>query len=148
MFRQIAKHEKMKKVTLTVFGISFLLAANAQDLNGMSEEILRGSTVLFVLLSLMIFVLSVIKSIIQYRLKNKIIEKGIPEHLATSVLQTSSTESKNMNVKWFSVLAGLGAGLMIVNYTQPLGIHSLAVMAFTISISFLGYYFFLKQVEK
>jgi hypothetical protein len=42
----------------------------------------------------------------------------------------------------------LGAGLMIVNYTQPLGIHSLAIMAFSISLSFLGYYFFIRQAGK
>jgi len=66
----------------------------------------------------------------------------------SSLLQTKTGEDRNINIKWFAILAGIGAGLMIVNYTMPLGFHSIAIMAFSISLSFLGYYFFLRLSEK
>ena len=114
----------------------------------MDEDVFRTFSVIAVLLSFMFFILAVLKKIFEYRLKNKIVEKGINENIASSILQTTSKEGIHINIKWFAILAGLGAGLMIVNYTQPLGIHSLATMAFSISLSFLGYYFFIKQSEK
>ena len=86
------------------------------------------------------------KKIFEYRLKNKIVDKGISENIAQSILETkSNNEAKYVNVKWFAILAGLGMGLIGVNYTQPLGFHSLAIMAFSISLSFLGYYLFTKN---
>jgi len=45
-------------------------------------------------------------------------------------------------------LTGIGLGLTIINYTLPLGIHSFAIIAFSIAASFLGYFLFLKQDEK
>jgi Zn-dependent protease with chaperone function len=72
------------------------------------------------------------------------VDKGVPENIASSILQTNSKESRHINIKWFALLAGIGAGLTIVNYTLPLGIHSLAIMMFSISLSFLGYFFYLK----
>jgi hypothetical protein len=96
----------------------------------------------------MYFILTVLKRILEHRLKNKIIDKGISENIASSILQTTPTEGRNAYIKWFAILAGIGLGLTGVNYTQPLGFHSLAIMAFSISLSFLGYYLFTKNTEK
>jgi hypothetical protein len=96
----------------------------------------------------MAFILAIMKRYLDHRLKNKIVDKGLPENIAASILQNNPHENRNSNIKWFSLLAGVGAGLIIVNYTQPLGIHSLAIMSFSISASFLGYYFFIRQAEK
>ena len=95
----------------------------------------------------MTFILLVLKRVYDYRLKTKIVEKGVPENIIASILQPSRNEDGNSNIKWFSILAGIGAGLTIVNYTQPIGIHSLAIMSFCISVSFLGYYFFTKKMN-
>lgn len=76
----------------------------------------------------------------EHRLKNKIVDRGISEQVATSILGNTPTESNNQNLKWVFILGSLGAGLMIVNYTQPLGIHSVGTMALCLSAGFLGYY--------
>ena len=79
------------------------------------------------------------------------IKSWIKEYLkiwSLLLLQTNSGEEKHINIKWFAILAGLGIGLLLVYYTKPLDIHSLAIMAFSISLSFLGYYFFVKQATK
>ena len=110
-------------------------------------QMFEVSTTIFAAGLFMTFILLVLKRVYDYRLKTKIVEKGVPENIIASILQPSRNEDGNSNIKWFSILAGIGAGLTIVNYTQPLGIHSLAIMSFCISVSFLGYYFFTKKMN-
>jgi hypothetical protein len=112
-------------------------------------DIFEACAAIFVTGMFMFFIITVMNRIFEHRLKNKIVEKGISETAAQSLLENQSArENKNANIKWFSILAGIGIGLTGVNYTQPLGFHSLAIMAFSISLSFLGYYFFTKNTEK
>jgi len=97
----------------------------------------------------MYFIINIMKRIFEHRLKNKIVDKGISENIAQSILATQKPEdNRYANVKWFAILAGIGLGLTGVNYTQPLGFHSLAIMAFSISLSFLGYYLFTRSAGK
>ena len=140
----------MKKIiTITAAGL-VCFTANAQDGSAMEfrPEVFRTVAVIFVVGMFMYFIINIIRRIFDHRLKNKIVDKGISENIANSILSTSHGENGNVNIKWFSILAGLGIGLMGVNYTQPLGFHSLAIMAFSISLSFLGYYFFTRNSEK
>jgi hypothetical protein len=144
----------MKKL-LTVTAASLLcFVVNAQnyDPNGFlryNMDIFEICAAIFVTGMFMFFIITVMKRIFEHRLKNKIVDKGISEVVAQSILETrSAEENKNANIKWFSILAGIGIGLIGVNYTQPLGFHSLAIMAFSISLSFLGYYFFTRSAGK
>ena len=140
----------MKKITTIAIATLSTVAVNAQD-NHTPQALMIDTKVfdvcaaIFVVALFMIFILTIMKRILEYRLKNKIVDKGIPENIASSILQTNSRESRHINIKWFALLAGVGAGLTIVNYTLPLGIHSLAIMTFSISLSFLGYFFYLRQ---
>jgi hypothetical protein len=145
----------MKKI-LAIIPASLLgYVANAQD-NGQpvylmryDSEMFQIAATIFVVGMFMYFIINIMKRIFEYRLKNKIVDKGISENIAQSILETKTTEdNKYANVKWFSILAGIGIGLTGVNYTQPLGFHSLAIMAFSISLSFLGYYLFIRNAEK
>lgn len=144
----------MKKI-LTIIAASLLcFAVNAQDYNHnmvmqYNMDIFNVCATIFVVAMFMFFIMTVMKRIFEHRLKNKIVDKGISENIAHSILQTRTTEeSKYANVKWFAILAGIGIGLTGVNYTQPLGFHSLAIMAFSISLSFLGYYLFIRNANK
>jgi hypothetical protein len=143
----------MKKLVTVVLTGLVTSAAAAQNnhpriSDGISQEGFRAVAVIFVMLSFMIFIISILKRIFEYRLKNKIVEKGIAENIASSILQTDARENKDSNIKWVALLAGLGAGLTLVNYTMPLGIHSLAIMSFCIALGFLGYFFYLKSSGK
>ena len=139
----------MKKIITVVLAGLMTTAASAQgNYPRINEEVFRAIAVIFVLLSFMIFIIAILKRIFEYRLKNKIVEKGIAENIVSSILQTDARESKDINIKWVALLAGLGAGLTLVNYTMPLGIHSLAIMSFCIALSFLGYFFYLKKSGK
>lgn len=130
--------------------ILICFAANAHgDVMRYNEELFQIVAAIFVVGMFMYFIINVMRRIFEHRLKNKIVDKGISENIAQSILETKVKEdSRHMNIKWFAILAGIGLGLTGVNYTQPLGFHSLAIMAFSISLSFLGYYFFTKNTEK
>ncbi len=140
----------MKKVVSSIAVIAVPFLASAQDRNGIGYDpaVFNTCAVIFTVGLFMLFILAIIKRFMDFRLKTKIVEKGIPENIASSILQTNPKEDRNINIKWFAILAGLGGGLTFVNNTQPLGIHSLAIMAFSISISFLGYYLFIRWSDK
>ncbi len=140
----------MKNVISIVAVIATPFVVTAQNTNTptIDKEIFNICATILVIGIFMIFILVIMKQIMDYRLKNKIVEKGMPENVASSILQMNPKEDRNINIKWFAILTGLGAGLTIVNYTLPLGIHSLAIMAFSVSLSFLGYYFFVRQTAK
>jgi H+/Cl- antiporter ClcA len=139
----------MKKfITIAIIATTPIIANAQSNMQGINEDVFNACASIFTAGLFMIFILAIIRRIMDYRIKNKIVEKGIPENIVSSILQTSPKENRNTNIKWFALLAGIGAGLTIIYYTLPLGIHSLAIMAFCTAASFLGYYFFLKQSEK
>ena len=141
----------MKKILTitTVSLVSFVVKAQGYDaFMRYNMEIFEVCAAIFVTGMFMFFIITVMKRIFEHRLKNKIVDKGISENIATSILQTNTGESKYASIKWFAILAGIGIGLTGVYLTQPLSFHSLAIMAFSISLSFLGYYFFTRNTEK
>ena len=144
----------MKKIT----GISTLLLASftmfAQDGSnepkpiidsGFMHELLTTSGVLLALFLVTSFFLNLVRTWLDNKLKNKLIERGATENIVSQLLQPLQKDNKLEPFKWFTILAGIGAGLTFINMTQPMGIHSLAIMAFCLAASFLGYYFFSKK---
>lgn len=142
----------MKKTVLSISAFLLCLAASAQGDAGFAQqlnmEVFRAISIIVTFVIFMVFIFSMLKLILDNRLKNRIVDRGIGEEMANSLLQTKGVDNRQQVIKWVSLLAGVGAGFTVINYTQPVGYHSLAIMAFSISISFLGYYFFLKQSEK
>ena len=102
----------------------------------------------FPIILLVTLVILVTRYILDYRLRNKIIDRGISEQLASSLLEKSATDKKEDSIKWAFLLLGLSGGLIVTYYTMPLDIHSLAIIAFSIGVSFLSYYFFLKHSKQ
>jgi hypothetical protein len=143
----------MQKITYTLIATSMSSAAIAQDTFGtqnthVNMEVFNICATIVAFILVMVFALTVLKRVLEYRLKNKIADKGISETMASSILQTATRDDGSANIKWFLILACLGVGLTIINYTLPLGIHSLAIMSFSIAISFLGYHIFLRRSGK
>lgn len=139
----------MKKIITLIVSILVIQMAYGQGRHGLyNSDIIKVVASLVTLVIFMVFILAILKRYLDHRLKNKIVDKGVSETIASSILQSNPQEDRNANIKWFSLLAGTGAGLTIVYFTQPLGIHSLAIMCFSVSASFLGYYFFIKETSK
>lgn len=145
----------MKKTFLAITGISFSILTMAQEKadsilvhqpnieTASSSDAVPFAVIGFFLL-VSYFILKAVKLFFDNRLKNKIIDKGISEQLAVSILQNKDDDNKKEAIKWFFLLVGIGLGLTIIYKQLPLGIHSAAIMAFSIAASFLGYYFYLR----
>lgn len=140
----------MKKIitTVAIFITPFVLNAQNISSSPVNQKTFNIIATIFVVGLFMIFILAIIKRLLDNRLKNKIIDKGIPENIVLSILQTNPKEDRNSNIKWFAILTGLGIGLTIINYTLPLGFHSLAIIAFSIAAGFLGYFVFATYTDK
>jgi hypothetical protein len=139
----------MKKIMSLVAIIATPVLANAQNEGQViDKEVFRTCSIIFFCALIMLFVFLILKHFLDYRIKHKILDKEIPENVVASILQITPKENGNTNIRWFSILMGLGVGLTIVYYTMPLGIHSMAIMMFCIAASFLGYYLFLKYSDK
>lgn len=143
----------MKKIITTIGAVTGTwTVAAAQNSNAPGDtfkyDALHSSSTILTIVVFCVVALTFIKWLLDYRLKNKLIEKGAPDHVVSQILQPIISDNKNATIKWFALLMGLGTGLSFVNYYQPLGIHSLAIMSFSLAASLLGYYFYISRREK
>ena len=144
---------KMKK---TIIISAILLSASVVHAQGFDPsqdrefayDFMHITNSTIVIIVFMIFIIVALRLIFDNRIKNKMIEKGVPENVVEQLLQPTKKDSKAMAMKWFLILAAIGIGLAVVKYTLPLGVHSAAIMFISISLSFLGYFYFIKQSEK
>ena len=146
----------MKKFS-TIIILLASLAVNAQDGaneshpiidSGFMRDLVQVSGILIGMFLVTSFFLNIIRSFLDSKLKNRLIERGTTENVVSQLLQPLKKDNKLEPFKWFSILAGIGLGLSLINFTQPMGIHSLAIMSFCLAASFLGYYYFSKKSQQ
>ncbi len=145
----------MKKISTTIISLAASKivfaqdsAPNAPSIPQLSSDDSSSIESIINILPIVLFVfllLQVIKYILSHKLKNKIIDRGISEQLANSILEKSEGDKKDDSIKWALLLLGLSAGLMVSYYTMPLNIHSLAIMTFSLGLSYLAYFFYLRR---
>jgi hypothetical protein len=147
----------MKKISIALTLSLASIAAIAQDASNENKpiidsnfmaELIRISGVLLGIFLFTSFFLAIIRSFLDSKLRNKLVDKGTTETVVSQLLQPLKKDNKLEPFKWFAILAGIGTGLSVINATQPLGLHSLAIMSFSLAASFLGYYFFSKKTEQ
>src|SRR5438046_1057771 len=138
----------MKKLIPLIIILVASSAANAQTLDPLREnaqkyELIATSRLLITIALFATAILIFIKLILDYSLKNKLIENGAPEAFVSQLLRTGKKDDKRVAIKWVAILAGAGIGLFLVYACLPLGVHSLAIMSLSLAVSFLCYYFFI-----
>jgi len=100
-----------------------------------------------IIVGLLIFlIISVTKYILEHRLKSKIVNRGISEQLSATILEKNNKNDEAM--KWAILLCGIAIGLTITYYTMPLHLHSLAIMALSIGMSYFAYFLYLKNQKR
>ncbi|MDC1162050.1 hypothetical protein OAT18_01270 [Tenacibaculum sp.] len=111
-------------------------------------EVYKTIVVVFVIILVMKFIITILKKMLDHKLKNKIIDKGISENLASTILQPESNSEIHSSIKWFSLLTAAGIGLFITNQYLPLGLHSIGIVSVSIAIGFLAYSLYIKRFDK
>lgn len=97
---------------------------------------------------LIVMLTSLVKYLLDFRLKNKLIDRGMSEQL-TAYLSAKNDREKQHEVVRVSILfLGLGLGLLLTYFTAPVDIHSFAIMAFSLGLSYLAYFLYLRRANK
>jgi hypothetical protein len=100
---------------------------------------------LFAITLVVVLVVQVTRVILENKLKNKIIDRGISEQLASTIIGNSAADKKDDSIKWAFLLLGLSCGLLVSYNTMPLHIHSIAIITFSLGLSYLAYYFYQRR---
>jgi hypothetical protein len=123
------------------------LGAQAIDVNTLefSRRVIFPAVALFLL---GYFIIAAIKLVLNYLLKNKIIESAvISEHVVEHLLPGRQDEQRKV-VKSIALLLSTGTGLALCSWLLPLGLHSIAIMLLSTALGFLAYYLFLRSQSK
>lgn len=95
--------------------------------------------------TLVFMLTALIKHFLEYRFKNKLIDRGMSEQLSAYLLDKNREEKQHEAIKLALLFCGIGAGLMLTYFTAPIDIHSLAIMAFSLGVSYLAYFCYLRK---
>ena len=112
----------------------------------LADRLFLNQLVLLLALYLIInFILALLKSSQDYRLRSKLMDKEVPQPVVEQFLRPDQGDYRNQPLKSCLILSGIGLGLLICSFTLPIGIHSFATMAFSLALSFGAYYYILKR---
>lgn len=94
------------------------------------------------------FVLGAIKLVLNYLLKNKILDTAVSSPSVVERLLPGPPDEQSKVVKLIALLLSTGAGLALCNWYLPVGLHSVVIMLFSTAIGFLAYYLYLRRQAK
>ena len=141
----------MKKAILAAAILSSTIVANAQDKQEplidreLVFDVVHICAVVLIIYLISSFILQLIRQNLDYRLKSKIIEKQTDEHVVGQLVPADKTNPVNSILQWFCTLLGIAIGFLIMTFTQPFGLHSLAIMAFSVAAGLGTYYLFTRR---
>ncbi len=141
----------MKKLFLLIYPAASLTINAQQSIANSNNKIIPDKyfeigIVLLVAWLAINFIMKFLKTLLDNRIKYKMIEKGVSEEMVEKVLFTDKTEAKHLAYKWFLLLAGLALGLFIISIL-PQGIFSIGIVLLTTALSHLAFYNYLKRQE-
>lgn len=100
-------------------------------------------------ISFLVFMLiSVVKYFLEFRLKNKMIDRGMTEQILAYSFNKNDDNKFDDVIKLAIIFCGLGMGFAITYLAGPINILSLAIMAFSMGLSYFAYFFYLRKKKK
>ena len=146
----------MKKIIVFTFSLCTSYIALAQDAvpgktyrldedPHMLNELLSSISILSTLALIFTFVVVLLKTHYDYRLKKNMVDRSLPENIVSAFLQKNNKDSSTEAIKWVALLLGAGFGLLIASSIRPLGFQSLAIMLISVAMAYLGYYYYEKK---
>jgi hypothetical protein len=136
----------MKKVLFIIAALGGSIVAYAQDKpeplinREFIFDLIHIIAVLLVIYLISSFILQIVRSNFDFRLKSKILERQTEEQVAGQILQPDKVSPLNTVLQWICALVAVGIGFLIIELTEPYGLHSLAIMAFSVAAGLIVYY--------
>ncbi|HEY4935365.1 MAG TPA: hypothetical protein VII44_02230 [Puia sp.] len=143
----------MKKISLTAVVSLLAIASQAQTPENFEPfkdrdflfDVLHIGTILIAIYLISSFILQIFKAGMTARIKNRMLDKGTEENIVKELLQPDKKENKNYILQWFFIMVAIGIAFLLLMLTSPFGLHSLAIIAFSIAAGFGAYYYFTRQ---
>jgi hypothetical protein len=143
----------MKKAFIIIAALGGSLVAYAQDKpeplinSGLVYDLVHICSLLLVIYLISSFILQLVRSNFDFRLKNKIIERQTDQQIVGQLVQPEKINPLNTVMQWICTLLSVGVGFTIIQFTLPFGLHSLAIMAFSVAGGLGLYYLFVKRTK-
>jgi hypothetical protein len=140
----------MKKISLTMVVSLLAIVTQAQQRENFDPfkdrdflfDVLHIGTMLIAIYLIASFILQIFKAGMTARIKNRMLDKGTEENIVKELLQPDKKENKNYILQWFFIMVAIGVAFLLLMLTSPFGLHSLAIIAFSIAAGFGAYYYF------
>lgn len=97
---------------------------------------------------LIIMLITIVKYLLEFRLKNKLIDKGMADQLSNYLVEKNEQEKQNEIIKLAILFCGIGLGLLFTYFSAPIDIHSIAIMSLSLGFSYWAYFFYIKKQNK
>lgn len=136
----------MKKALMIVVALGGSIVAYAQDKpqplinRDMLYDLVHICAMLLVIYLISSFILQLVRNNFDFRLKSKIIERQTDEHIVSQIIQPDKPNSLSSILQWICALAAVGIGFLVIELTEPYGLHSLAIMALCVAAGLIVYY--------
>jgi FtsH-binding integral membrane protein len=144
----------MKKAIMLLAALGGSLAVYAQDKpeplinRDFIFDLIHIAAVLLIIYLISSFFLQLVRSNFDFRLKSKILDRQTDENIVGQLVRADKANPFNSVLQWICTLAAVGVGFMLIEFTQPFGLHSLAIMAICVAAGLGVYYFVAKQTKK
>ncbi len=93
------------------------------------------------------FILQLVRSNLDFRLKSKLVERQAEENIVGQFVRSDRINPLNTVMQWICTLLSIGVGFVLIQVTQPFGLHSLAIMAFCVAGGLGLYYLYAKRTK-
>ena len=140
----------MKKLVL-LFIIALPVLAWAQGKAGYPFDPMRTITDASIVLVFYIFtafVISFIRLRMHDRFRDKLMESERSEEMIARLLLPAEKDRKDEAFRTMAIFGGITMGLALASAAGPISIWSVAIMTFCLTLSFLGYFFYLGRKSK
>ena len=144
----------MKKALIIAAALAGSIVANAQDKpeplinRDFIFDLVHIIAVLLVIYFIASFILQLVRSNLDFRLKSKLIERQTDENIVGQFVRSDRVNPLNTVMQWICTLLSIGVGFVLIQITQPFGLHSLAIMAFCVAGGLGLYYLYAKRTKK
>ena len=146
----------MKKIIVFTFSLFASFLAFAQEAlpqktyrfdedPNLMNDLLKSISIISTLGLIFTFIVVLLKTHYDYRLKKNMVDRSVPENIVTAFLQKNSKDPSTDAIKWVALLLGAGFGLLIASSIRPLGFLSFAIMLISVALAYLGYYYYEKK---
>ncbi|HET6255764.1 MAG TPA: hypothetical protein VFE32_16935 [Puia sp.] len=144
----------MKKAFLIIAALGGSVIAYAQDKpeslinREMLFDLVHIVATILVIYLISSFILQLVRNNFDFRLKSKIIDRQTEGQIVSQLIQPDKTNPLTSVLQWICTLVSVGIGFALIDATLPFGMHSLAIMAFSVAAGLGVYYIVTKRAKR